>query len=97
MQAFLRIDKLHAESVLVLQSSGDRDAIPSYQTDQTILEEDFGIRFDKRPFQLNHPPKRPNLREVWPEPRAFVLDAVAIEALTLAFENSFAPHRIAWG
>src|SRR5207247_6510431 len=97
MQAFLRIDKLHGESVLVQKSSGDRDAIPSHQADQTILEEDFGVRFEKRPFQLNHPPNRPNLREVWPEPRAFVLDAVAIEARTLAFENSLAPERIAWG
>src|SRR5438093_7447480 len=97
MQAFLRIDQLDGESVLVQKSSDDRDAIPSYQADQAILEEDFGVRFQKRPFQLNHPPNRSNLREVWPEPRAFVPDAVAIEALTLAFENSFAPDRIAWG
>src|SRR2546422_1015500 len=97
MQAFLRIDKLHAESVLVQKSSGDRDAIPSYQADQTILEEDFGVRFEKRPFQLKHAPNRPNFRELWPEPRAFVLNAVTIEALTLAFENSLAPDRIAWG
>src|SRR5436309_15305679 len=97
MQACLRVAKLHAERVLVQKSSGDRDAIPSYQADQTILEKDFGVRFEKRPFQLSHPPNRPNLREVWPEPRAFVLDPVAIEALTLAFENSFAPDRIAWG
>src|SRR5207249_2742584 len=97
MQAFLRIDKLQGESVLVQKSSGDRDAIPSYETDQTILEEDFGVRFEKRPFQLNHPPNRPNLRELWPEPRAFVLDAVAIEALNFALENSFALDRIAWG
>src|SRR5207249_8234139 len=96
-QAFLRIDKLHGESVLVQKSPGDRDAIPRYQADHTILEEDFGVRFEKRPFQLNHAPNRPNLSEVWPEPRAFVLDAVAIEALTLAFENSLAPDRIAWG
>ena len=93
----MRVDKLHGESVLVQQSSSNLDAIPGYQADQTILEEDFGIRFEKRPFQLNHPPNRPNLREVWTEPRAFVLDAVAIEALTLAFENSLAPDRIAWG
>src|SRR5437667_7404553 len=66
MQAFLRIDKLHAESVLVQESSGDRDAIPGYQADHTILEEDFGVRFEKRPFQLNHAPNRPNLSEVWP-------------------------------
>src|SRR5213593_2322553 len=97
MQVFRRIDKLHAESVLVQKPSGDRDAIPSYQADQTILEEDFGIRFEKRPFQLNHPPNRANLREVWTKPRAFVLDAVAIEALTLAFENCLAQNRIAWG
>src|SRR5437660_11687367 len=97
MQAFLRIDKLHGESVLVQKSSGDRDAIPSYETDQTILEEDFGVRFEKRPFQLNHPPKRPNLRELWPEPRAFVLDAGAIEALNFALVDSFDPGRIAGG
>src|SRR5438128_5558866 len=97
MQVFLRIDKLHGESVLVQKSSGDRDAIPGYQTDQSILEEDFGVRFEKRPFQLNHPPNRPNLRELWPEPRAFVLDAVAIEALNFALETSLAPERLGWG
>src|SRR6266576_1510342 len=97
MQPFVRIDKLHGESVLVQKSSGDREAIPSYEADQTILEQDFGVRFEKRPFQLNHPPNRPNLRELWPEPGAFVLDAVAIEALALAFENSSSPDRIAWG
>src|SRR5947207_2232568 len=97
MQAFRRIDKLHAESVLVQKSSNDRDAVPSHQTDQTILEENFGVRFEKRPFQLNHPANRANLSELWPETRAFVLDAVAIEALALAFENSLAANRIAWG
>src|ERR1041385_1984483 len=96
MQALLRIDKLHGESVLVQKSSSDHDPILSYQADQTILEEDFGSRVEYRPFQLTHAPNRPNFSEVWPEPRAFVLDTVAIETLTLAFENSLAPDRIAW-
>src|SRR5947208_13748956 len=40
-QAFLRIDKLLAESVLVQKSPGDRDAVRSYQAVPTIVKQDL--------------------------------------------------------